>query len=86
MIVGAAWYPEAWDEATWDKDLATMEAGNIHFARVGEFAWSAMEPSEGHYTLDWLDRAVNKAAAHHIVIVMGTPYRRAAGLAYLEIP
>lgn len=73
LIVGAAWYPEAWDEATWDKDLATMEAGNIRFARVGEFAWSTMEPSEGRYTLDWLERAVNKAAAHHIFIVMGTP-------------
>lgn len=73
LLVGAAWYPEAWDEATWDKDLATMEAGNIHLARVGEFAWSTLEPSEGHYTLDWLERAVNKAAAHHVVIVMGTP-------------
>src|SRR6478752_3775611 len=32
LLLGAAWYPEAWDEATWDKDLATMEGGNIHLA------------------------------------------------------
>lgn len=73
LLVGAAWYPEQWDEAVWDHDLALMEAGNIHLVRVGEFAWSRMEPSEGQYKFDWLERAVAKAAAHHIVVVMGTP-------------
>lgn len=73
LLVGAAWYPEQWDEATWDKDLSLMEAGNIHLVRVGEFAWSSLEPSEGQYTFGWLERAVAKAAQHHIVVVMGTP-------------
>lgn len=73
LLVGAAWYPEQWSEATWDHDLALMEAGNIHLVRVGEFAWSSIEPAEGQYKLDWLERAVAKAAAHHIVVVMGTP-------------
>ena len=73
LLVGAAWYPEQWDEAVWDHDLALMKAGNIHLVRVGEFAWSRMEPSEGQYKFDWLERAVAKAAAHHIVVVMGTP-------------
>ena len=47
LLLGAAWYPEQWDEATNDHDLETMEAAHIHLARVAEFAWSAMEPSEG---------------------------------------
>ena len=51
LLVGAAWYPEQWDEATVDRDLETMEAAHIHLARVAEFAWSAMEPEEDHY--DW---------------------------------
>jgi beta-galactosidase len=73
LLLGAAWYPEQWDEATWDADLAKMEAAHIHLARVGEFAWSTMEPTEGKYNFDWLDHAIAKAAAHHIVIVLGTP-------------
>ena len=32
-----------------------------------------MEPSEGHYDFDWLDRAINLADKHHIVSVLGTP-------------
>jgi beta-galactosidase len=73
LLVGAAWYPEQWDEATADRDLESMEAAHIHLARVAEFAWSAMEPSEGHYEWAWLDHAIEEAAKHHVYIVMGTP-------------
>jgi len=73
LLLGAAWYPEQWPESQWDIDLAKMEAANLHLARVGEFAWSTMEPEEGHYDFTWLDHAIAKAAAHHIVIVLGTP-------------
>jgi beta-galactosidase len=40
---------------------------------VGEFAWTAMEPSEGNYQLDWLARAVDLAAKHGIYVILGTP-------------
>lgn len=73
LLVGAAWYPEQWPESRWDQDLALMEAAHIHVARVGEFAWSTMEPSEGHYDFAWLDRAIALAAKHHIAVVLGTP-------------
>jgi beta-galactosidase len=50
-----------------------MQAAHIRFVRVGEFAWSRFEPSEGHYDLDWLDRAIRAAARHNIAVVIGTP-------------
>ncbi len=73
ILLGAAWYPEQWDEATWEKDLTSMEAAHVHLARIGEFAWSTMEPSEGNFQFAWLDRAIEMAAQHHVVIVLGTP-------------
>ena len=73
LLLGAAWYPEQWPESRWDKDLALMEAAHITFARIGEFAWSRMEPSEGHFDFDWLEKAIDMAAQHHIAIVLGTP-------------
>jgi beta-galactosidase len=73
LLLGAAWYPEQWDEATADRDLESMEAAHIHVARVAEFAWSSMEPAEGHYDWTWLDHAIEKAAKHHVYIVLGTP-------------
>jgi len=73
ILLGAAWYPEQWPDSQWDADLSLMEAAHIHLVRVGEFAWSAMEPSEGKYEFTWLDHAVELAAKHHMCVVLGTP-------------
>ena len=73
LLLGAAWYPEQWPESRWEADLSLMEAAHIHVVRVGEFAWSSLEPREGDYRLDWLDHAVRAAGRHHIAVVMGTP-------------
>jgi len=73
LLLGAAWYPEQWDEATWESDLTLMEQAHIHFVRVGEFAWSTMEPSEGNFQFDWLEHAIRAAERHHIAVVLGTP-------------
>ncbi|MFZ0663375.1 MAG: beta-galactosidase [Acidobacteriaceae bacterium] len=73
ILLGAAWYPEQWPESQWGPDLDRMEAAHIHVVRVGEFAWSTMEPTEGYYQFGWLDRAIALAAKHHIAVVLGTP-------------
>jgi beta-galactosidase len=73
ILLGASWYPEQWPESQWDADLSLMEAAHIHVVRVGEFAWSTMEPTEGQYDFDWLERAIALAAKHHICVVLGTP-------------
>ncbi len=73
VLLGAAWYPEQWPEAQWEPDLQKMEAAHIRMVRVGEFAWSTMEPTEGNYQWAWLDHAIAAAAKHHIVVVLGTP-------------
>ncbi len=73
LLLGTAWYPEQWPESRWDEDLKLMQAAGIHMVRVAEFAWSRMEPQEGHFDLDWLDRAVSLAAKRGILVVLGTP-------------
>ncbi|HEV2349048.1 MAG TPA: beta-galactosidase [Terriglobia bacterium] len=73
LLLGTAWYPEQWPQSRWDADLALMQQAGIHMVRVGEFAWSRMEPSEGQYHLDWLDKAVSMAGKHGIFTVLGTP-------------
>jgi beta-galactosidase len=73
ILLGTAWYPEQWPETQWESDLGLMEKAGVRMVRVGEFAWSRMEPSEGHYDLDWLDRAVTAAGKHGIYTVLGTP-------------
>jgi beta-galactosidase len=56
LWLGTAWYPEHWPEERWERDLQLMKAAGINFVRIGEFAWSRMEPQEGKFQLEWLDR------------------------------
>ena len=73
MILGCAWYPEQWDESRWAEDLRLMREAGITMVRVGEFAWSRLEPEDGRFELDWLERAVSLAERHNIIAVIGTP-------------
>lgn len=73
LLMGTDWYPEQWPESRWDVDLSMMQAAHLNVIRIAEFAWSRMEPSEGHFDFAWLDRAIALAAKHHIAVVLGTP-------------
>jgi beta-galactosidase len=73
LLLGTDWYPEQWPESRWEADLTLMQQAGIHVVRLAEFAWSRMEPEEGHYDFDWLDRAIAAAAKHNIYTVVGTP-------------
>ncbi len=73
LLLGTAWYPEQWPESRWPQDLALMQAAHIDVVRVGEFAWSTLEPRQGVYHFGWLERAIAEAARHHIYVVIGTP-------------
>jgi len=73
ILLGTAWYPEQWPESRWNADLDLMQKAGIRFVRIGEFAWSTLEPAEGEYHLGWLERAINDAGQHGIYVVVGTP-------------
>jgi len=73
LMLGSAWYPEQWPESQWEGDLSRMQQAGLNMVRIGEFAWSSLEPAEGRYDLDWMERAVNAAAKHGMVVIIGTP-------------
>lgn len=73
LMYGCAWYPEQWPESEWESDLANMQAAGMTMVRIGEFAWSSLEPDENIYNLDWMERAIKAAAKHGMVTILGTP-------------
>jgi beta-galactosidase len=73
MIYGCAWYPEHWPESRWAEDLRLMRDARMNMVRIAEFAWSSIEPEEGRYELDWIERAIDAAAAQGFDVVLGTP-------------
>ncbi|MHC5033778.1 MAG: beta-galactosidase [Planctomycetota bacterium] len=73
MIIGVAYYPEHWPEERWPADARLMKETGIDVVRVGEFAWSRLEPRRGQYDMDWLERAVEVLAAEGLKVILGTP-------------
>lgn len=73
MRIGVYYYPEAWPESEWDRDMARMHSMGLEFIHVGEFAWARMEPAEGQYHFGWLDRVIALAAKNHLKVILCTP-------------
>jgi beta-galactosidase len=71
--LGVAYYPEQWPRERWEIDAANMVEAGIVVARIGEFAWSRVEPSAGAFELDWLDEAVGVLASAGLEVILGTP-------------
>jgi beta-galactosidase len=73
LQIGAANYPEHWPEEGWAEDIRLMREAGFTAVRLAEFAWSSMEPAEGQFHCDWLERAIAQLAEAGIVTVLGTP-------------
>ena len=71
--LGVCYYPEHWDRAIWEDDAKRMVELGLSYVRIGEFAWSRMEPSEGTFDWGWLDEAVEVLGRAGLNVVMGTP-------------
>lgn len=73
LHLGAAYYPEHWQESAWQEDILLMKEAGFTVVRMGEFAWSTFEPAEGVYQFKWMDRVIQLCAEAGIAVVLGTP-------------
>jgi beta-galactosidase len=73
MKLGCCYYPEHWPEEWWADDARRMRAMGLSLVRIGEFAWSRIEPEPGRYDWAWLDRAIETLHAAGLKVILGTP-------------
>jgi beta-galactosidase len=73
MFYGVAYYPEHWPEENWANDAKNIRECGMDGVRIGEFAWCRMEPEEGEFNFDWLDRAIQILGEAGLKIILGTP-------------
>lgn len=73
ITIGMDYYPEQWDESLWKDDVRRMAALGVKVVRIGEFAWSRLEPEEGVFKFDWLDRIIKMIADSGMKVILGTP-------------
>ncbi len=72
-MLGVCYYPEHWPEAWWGDDARRMHELGIAYVRIGEFAWSRLEPARGRFDWGWLDRAMDLLGGAGLQVVLGTP-------------
>src|ERR1700712_3004907 len=70
VTVGVYYYPERWPESQWSRDVWTIHKLGMEFVHMGEFAWYFMEPEEGKYNFDWLDKNVDLAAKNGLKVIL----------------
>ena len=73
MRIGVYYYPEAWPSNQWARDIGNIRKLNLEFVHMGEFAWAFMEPEEGKFDFDWLERNVQLCAEQGLKVVLCTP-------------
>ncbi len=73
MRLGTCYYPEHWPQTMWADDARRMTEAGLSRVRIGEFAWSRIEPDAGRFDRDWLDRAIDTLHEAGLGIILGTP-------------
>ena len=71
--LGVCYYPEHWPKSFWKEDAKRMAEAGLSWVRIGEFAWSKMEPSPGDLQFEWLDEVIEILGTHGLSVVLGTP-------------
>ena len=75
--LGVCYYPEHWPQNLWKEDAKRMVEVGLSWVRIGEFAWSKMEPSPGELKFEWLDE---------IIDILGVAGLSAVSYTHLTLP
>jgi beta-galactosidase len=72
---GADYSPEQWlaTPEVFAEDRRLMKLAGFNVVSVGIFSWSALEPEEGSFCFDWLDRVMDGMAEEEISVILATP-------------
>lgn len=73
FIHGGDYSPEQWTPDVWEEDMRLMRQAHCNSLTLGVFAWVHLEPEEGRFAFDWLDRMMDLMAANGYQAVLATP-------------
>nr|WP_206704064.1 beta-galactosidase [Paenibacillus polymyxa] len=75
MLHGADYNPEQWQQypEVLAEDIRLMKLAKCNVMSVGIFSWVSLEPEEGIFTFEWLDRILDSFAENGIYAFLATP-------------
>ena len=87
LLHGGDYNPDQWLEypEVFEEDVKLMKEARVNCVSLGIFAWAALEPEEGVYELDWMDRIITRPRRGGDPGDPGNPLRSHAPLADTEV-
>ena len=73
IYYGGDYNPDQWGDAVIDEDMRLFQKAGINLLTLPVFSWARLEPDEGVYCFDWLDRIIDKIWEHGIYVCLATP-------------
>lgn len=75
FLHGADYNPEQWLDYpdVFEKDIELMKKAHCNVMSVGIFSWTALEPEEGVFNFEWLDKVINTLYENEINTILATP-------------
>lgn len=75
LLHGGDYSPEQWKDTPeiWDEDMRLMQAAHCNTMSIGIFSWVSLEPAEGVFHFDWMDKIMDKLADNKAYAVLATP-------------
>ncbi len=75
FLFGGDYNPDQWLDRpdVLEADLTLMKNAGISVVSLGIFAWSTLEPEEGKFEFDWMDRIIDNLHGAGVKVFLATP-------------
>ena len=70
IFLGATYYAEQFSPDQWTDDITLMQKAGLTAVRLGDTAWSAFQPDEDIFTLDWMAGLLDRFEEAGIAVIM----------------
>lgn len=75
LLHGGDYNPDQWLDCpeVLEEDIRLMKKAHVNCVSLGIFSWALLEPEEGIYDFDWMEKIIDNLAKEEIQVVLATP-------------
>lgn len=75
LLHGGDYNPDQWLDCpeVLEEDIVLMKKAHVNCVSLGIFAWSRLEPEEGRFDFDWLEKIMDNLYENGIYTILATP-------------
>lgn len=86
IAYGGDYNPDQWPEEVWDDDIRLMQQAGVNTVALAIFSWARIEPREGEFDFNWLDRIIDKLGHAGIAVDLASATASAPMWLYEQHP